>query len=100
MSGRVHQWTAPRPTVKTGGANFQMSSTLGPTLPPTGVPTQSAVRPPYGQQGMYVPQPLMYGQPPMMQQPVMQANLFPQQQSKSFVNDPFGAPVPNNQPLL
>jgi hypothetical protein len=96
--GRGHQWTPPKPTVKTGGAHFQMGSSLGPTLPPVGMQTQPIVHPPYVQPGIY-PQPMAYGQQPMMQQPAMQANLFPQQRVP-VVNDPFGGPVPGNQPLF
>ena len=55
-----------------------MGSTVGPTLAPTmqpvGMQTQPLVRPPYVQPGIY-PQPMVYGQQPMMQQPAMQANL-------------------------
>ena len=29
-----HQWTAQKPKVKTGGANFQMGTAAGTTLPP------------------------------------------------------------------
>ena len=98
-TGRGHQWAPPKPTVKTGGANFQMGSTLGPTLPPAGMPTQPSVRPPYAQPGMYAGQPMTYGQQPMMQQPAMQANLFPQR-GVATANDPFGGPVPGSQQPL
>ena len=98
-SARGHQWEPPKPTVKTGGANFQMGSTLGSTMPPTGMPTQPGVRPAYAQPGVYGGQPMVYGQQPMMQQPTMQGNMFPQQ-TVSPVNDPFGAPVPGSQALF
>ena len=93
-SGRGHQWTAPKPTVKTGGANFQMGAATGATLPAVGI-TQP-VAPVYGQPVMYG-QPMIYGQPrPVVQ---LQTDLFAQQRAAA-ANDPFGGPVPGNKPLF
>lgn len=76
-----------------------MGSTVGPTLPPPGMPTQPGIRSPYTQPGMYSVQPMTYGQQSMVQQPAMQANLFPEQRVAA-VNDPFGNPVPGSQQPL
>ena len=96
-AGKGHQWTPPKPQVKTGGANFQMGAAVGPTLPPAGVAQQPALRPGYTQPQMFGMQPAAFGQQPVMQ-PSTNSNMFTQQRVP--VNDPFGAPVPGNQALF
>ncbi|CAB4025201.1 Hypothetical predicted protein, partial [Paramuricea clavata] len=109
-----HQWTAPKPKVKTGGANFQIGTIAGstlppvsptlpynappqPTMPPTGLgmgQPRPVLTPGYTQPQMLGPRPMAYGQQPMMRpQTTMYAA------PRANVN-PFGNPVPRNQALF
>jgi hypothetical protein len=111
-----HQWTAPKPKVKTGGANFQIGTTAGTTLPPGNPisptlpynappsslpPTGQAMgqplpmlRPGYTQPQVFGQRPMAYGQQPMMRPPT---TMFAPPRANT---NPFGNPGPGNQALF